>query len=125
MVRTAPDRDPRGSERLERSQVGGRAHLRHRLGHDGERFELAAELFAQQSFSSFEEVALQFVELDQEEALKTFLLKKIENIAPRDKTQRTMICTWLTEIFLHELIYVVRRAREIAQAPASSHQLTC
>ncbi len=88
------------------------AHAQFNL--ERERFELAAELFAQQSFSSFEEVALQFVELDQEEALKTFLLKKIEKIAPRDKTQRTMICTWLTEIFLHELIYVVRRARDCA-----------
>ena len=82
-----------------------------------EQFELAAELFAKQSFSSFEEVALQFVELDQEDALKTYLLEKIENIAPRDKTQRTMICTWLTEIFLHKLIYVVRaRASRTARA---------
>ena len=73
-----------------------------------EQYHLAAEFFAKQTFSSFEEVALRFVELDEEDALKTYLLAKIDNMPPQDKTQRTMICTWIAEIFLHKLIYLVR-----------------
>ncbi|GCB62256.1 hypothetical protein scyTo_0009488 [Scyliorhinus torazame] len=51
----------------------------------------------------FEEIALKFIEAKQEEALKEFLLKKLKNLKWEDKTQLTLLVTWLTEIYLNWL----------------------
>jgi len=86
----------------------------------------AAETYAKTS-RSFEEIALKFVQLSQrdspsssfasasstgvggggvgvgKDALKTFLLAKLQRLRPTDTTQQFMLCTWLTEIFLDNL----------------------
>lgn len=62
----------------------------------------AAALFAQTK-KSFEEVALRFLEDGHTNALKTYLLKKLKALEPREKTQLTMVCTWLVEIYLNTL----------------------
>ena len=43
--------------------------------------------------------------MDQKEpdALKTFLVNKLENILSEDATQLTLICSWLVEIYMHNL----------------------
>ncbi|KAL2081839.1 hypothetical protein ACEWY4_021657 [Coilia grayii] len=51
----------------------------------------------------FEEIALKFIEAKQEEALKEFLLKKLNNLKPNEKTQITLLATWLTELYLNRL----------------------
>ncbi|XP_055496894.1 vacuolar protein sorting-associated protein 18 homolog [Leucoraja erinacea] len=51
----------------------------------------------------FEEIALKFIEAKQEEALKEFLLKKLKNLKLEDRTQLTLLVTWLTEIYLNRL----------------------
>ncbi|XP_041071100.1 vacuolar protein sorting-associated protein 18 homolog isoform X1 [Carcharodon carcharias] len=51
----------------------------------------------------FEEIALKFIEAKQEEALKEFLLRKLKNLKLEDKTQLTLLVTWLTEIYLNWL----------------------
>lgn len=66
------------------------------------RYEESAVIYAQ-THSSFEEIALKFLEAAQEAALRKFLLKKLEGLKPQDKTQITMIVMWLLEIFLNEL----------------------
>ncbi|GFG37001.1 hypothetical protein Cfor_07076 [Coptotermes formosanus] len=53
--------------------------------------------------SSFEEIALKFLQVWQIEALKTFLKKKLEGLKPQDKTQITMIVVWVIELFLNQL----------------------
>jgi hypothetical protein len=53
--------------------------------------------------SSFEEIALKFLQVWQIEALKTFLKKKLEGLKPQDKTQITMIVIWVIELFLNQL----------------------
>lgn len=51
----------------------------------------------------FEEIALKFIEAKQEEALKEFLLRKLNNLKPSEKTQITLLVTWLVELYLNHL----------------------
>uniref|UniRef100_A0A673XVN5 Vacuolar protein sorting-associated protein 18 homolog n=1 Tax=Salmo trutta TaxID=8032 RepID=A0A673XVN5_SALTR len=51
----------------------------------------------------FEEIALKFIEAKQDEALKEFLLKKLNNLKQSEKTQITLLVTWLTELYLNHL----------------------
>ncbi|KAL5007275.1 hypothetical protein ScPMuIL_016081 [Solemya velum] len=53
--------------------------------------------------NSFEEIALKFIKLNKKDALRTFLLKKLDSLRPQDKTQLTMLVTWLIEIYLNQL----------------------
>ncbi|CAC5391949.1 VPS18 [Mytilus coruscus] len=66
------------------------------------RYEESAVLYAQ-TRNSFEEVALKFIRLDRKDALKSFIMKKLSSLGPQDKTQMTMLVTWLIEIFLNQL----------------------
>ena len=72
--------------------------------HEFERgaYELAALKYAK-TRRSFEEVALRFMRAAQRGALQTFLLHKLDAIDERDTPQLTMICTWLTEMYLHAI----------------------
>lgn len=60
----------------------------------------AAEKYAKTS-RPFEEVALKFSELEDHSALKTFLVNKLHDSSQR--TQKVILCTWLTEIYLDKL----------------------
>ncbi|XP_061609636.1 vacuolar protein sorting-associated protein 18 homolog isoform X1 [Phyllopteryx taeniolatus] len=51
----------------------------------------------------FEEIALKFIEAKQEEALKEFLLKKLSNLKASERTQITLLVTWLAELYLNRL----------------------
>ncbi|CAH1786190.1 unnamed protein product [Owenia fusiformis] len=65
-------------------------------------FGKSALLYAQTQ-NSFEEIALKFIQVDEKNALKSFLIKKLSGLRPQDKTQMTMIVTWLVEIYLNQL----------------------
>ncbi|XP_070564875.1 vacuolar protein sorting-associated protein 18 homolog isoform X2 [Ptychodera flava] len=52
---------------------------------------------------SFEEVALKFIQVEKRDALKTFLNKKMNALKNTEKTQMTMIITWLIELYLNQL----------------------
>ncbi|CAG8446869.1 13007_t:CDS:10, partial [Dentiscutata heterogama] len=66
------------------------------------RFLLSANYYAQ-STVPFEEVALKFVERDERDALRNYLLIKLEKLRRSDLTQKTMIATWLVEIYLSKI----------------------
>lgn len=66
------------------------------------RYLESAEMYAQTQ-NSFEEVALKFIRLDDKDALRKLLHKKLESLRPQDKTQMTMLVTWLIEIYLNQL----------------------
>ncbi|GAB1602836.1 vacuolar protein sorting-associated protein 18 homolog [Argonauta hians] len=53
--------------------------------------------------SSFEEIALRFINLEDKEPLKAFLTQKLNSLRVQDRTQMTMLVTWLTEIYLNQL----------------------
>ncbi|KAF9362080.1 hypothetical protein BGX26_004165 [Mortierella sp. AD094] len=65
-------------------------------------YMLSAKYYAQ-SAVPFEEVALKFVERDSRDALRSYLLAKLDKLRKGDITQKTIICTWLVEIYLSKL----------------------
>ena len=53
--------------------------------------------------TSFEEVTLKFVDLEDKTALKNYLKKKLENLKPSEATQSTLVIMWLIEIHQNQL----------------------
>ncbi|KAJ3332896.1 hypothetical protein HDU76_012696 [Blyttiomyces sp. JEL0837] len=80
-------------------------------------FLLAALYFAQSQSRSFEDTCLRFIEKNQTEALKQYLLKKLEKLRKYDIAQSTMICMWYVilycKIVSHHLTSGVSRLLEI------------
>ncbi|XP_068725314.1 vacuolar protein sorting-associated protein 18 homolog isoform X1 [Montipora capricornis] len=62
----------------------------------------AAKCYAQTQVS-FEEVALKFIHVEERQALRMFLLKKMDSLKKEDKTQMTMLIMWLIELYLNDL----------------------
>ena len=65
--------------------------------------------------NSFEEVTLKFIQLEQKNALKGFLIKKLEGLKHEDKMQTTMIVVWLIEIFLNQLGQLKEEGEEMSE----------
>ncbi|KAL1495660.1 hypothetical protein AB1Y20_016526 [Prymnesium parvum] len=65
-------------------------------------YELAATQYAKTK-QTVEDVAMRFVAASQTAALKTYLLHKFDLVVESDVAQLTMLCTWLTEIYLRAM----------------------
>eukprot|EP00698_Gefionella_okellyi_P003047 TRINITY_DN12868_c0_g1_i1.p1 TRINITY_DN12868_c0_g1~~TRINITY_DN12868_c0_g1_i1.p1 ORF type:complete len:989 (+),score=219.79 TRINITY_DN12868_c0_g1_i1:294-2969(+) len=65
-------------------------------------FDLSAKTYAKTQ-RSFEAIALQFIHRGETNALKTYLLAKLEGYKQADAMQRTVIATWLVELYLGTL----------------------
>lgn len=64
----------------------------------------AASFFAKINYIlSFEEVSLKFISISEQDALRTFLLRKLDSLEKDDKCQITMISTWATELYLDKI----------------------
>ncbi|KAL0318490.1 UNVERIFIED_CONTAM: Vacuolar sorting protein 18 [Sesamum angustifolium] len=64
----------------------------------------AASFYAKINFAlSFEEITLKFISIGEQDALRTFLLRKLDNFSKDDKCQITMISTWATELYLDKI----------------------
>ncbi|XVF01906.1 hypothetical protein REPUB_Repub04eG0129400 [Reevesia pubescens] len=67
-------------------------------------FLRAASFYAKINYIlSFEEITLKFISVNEKDALRTFLLRKLDNLAKDDKCQITMISTWATELYLDKI----------------------
>jgi hypothetical protein len=53
--------------------------------------------------STFEEVALKFVNVGEQDALRTFLLHKLDHLGKEERSQITMVATWCTELYLDKV----------------------
>jgi len=73
----------------------------HHLYKEGRWVESAAR-FAQTE-SSFEEVTLKFMDLEDKTPLKIYLRKKLDILKPSEKTQITLIVIWLIELYQNQL----------------------
>ncbi|EDO47847.1 predicted protein [Nematostella vectensis] len=69
---------------------------------DKKSYTAAAKCYAETQVS-FEEVALKFIHVEDRQALRMFLIKKLEGLKPQDQTQVTMIVMWLIELYLNNL----------------------
>ena len=59
----------------------------------------AAQAYAQNSVT-FEEVALKFLDVGERDALRSYLISRLERTRKTDLTQRMMLATWLVEFYL-------------------------
>ncbi|KAI8059195.1 Pep3/Vps18/deep orange family-domain-containing protein [Gongronella butleri] len=66
------------------------------------RYQMSAQFFAE-STVPFEHVALQFIEQDEMDALRVYLSHKLDHLQKKDRTQKTMLATWLVELYLSKL----------------------
>ncbi|KAK2427383.1 vacuolar sorting protein [Trifolium repens] len=71
---------------------------------DSKDYFRAASFYAKINYIlSFEEVTLKFISAGEQDALRTFLLRKLDNLEKDDKCQITMISTWATELYLDKI----------------------
>ncbi|CAN4101721.1 unnamed protein product [Withania somnifera] len=67
-------------------------------------FLRAASFYAKINYVlSFEEISLKFISIGEQDALRTFLLRKLDNLSKDEKCQITMISTWATELYLDKI----------------------
>jgi len=71
----------------------------------------SAKVYAETQ-TSFEEVALKFLSLEDKDALKQFLMHKLNTLKSSEKMQITMVVAWLTEIWLNQLGQLKERGEE-------------
>ncbi|KAF9462106.1 Pep3/Vps18/deep orange family-domain-containing protein [Collybia nuda] len=63
------------------------------------RYFQAAQCYAQCSIA-FEEVALKFLDAEERDSLRSYLISRLERTRKTDTTQRMMLATWLVEFYL-------------------------
>ncbi|EPQ27167.1 uncharacterized protein PFL1_05448 [Pseudozyma flocculosa PF-1] len=83
------------------------------------RYIQAAQCYAQTFMRSFEEVSLRFVESGQRDALRYYLVMRLERLRRSDGPQRTMLATWLVEIYLGK----INQLEDVAAAEAASQDV--
>ncbi|OAX44376.1 hypothetical protein K503DRAFT_861432 [Rhizopogon vinicolor AM-OR11-026] len=66
---------------------------------DEGRYFQAAQCYSQCS-ASFEEVALKFLDAGERDALRSYLISRLERTRKSDLTQRMILATWLLEFYL-------------------------
>lgn len=67
-------------------------------------FFVAASFYSKINYIlSFEEITLKFISVNEQDALRTYLLRKLDNLSRDDKCQITMISTWATELYLDKI----------------------
>lgn len=67
-------------------------------------YERAASFYAKtETVATFEEVALKFVGVGEQDALRTYLLRKLDFLGRGDRSQVTMIATWAAELYLDKI----------------------
>lgn len=64
------------------------------------KYQEAAEIYAQTS-TPVEQVALQFLDLGERNALRVYLSKKLDGLKKSAEMQRTMLATWILELFMN------------------------
>ncbi|GLT27433.1 hypothetical protein SLA2020_024300 [Shorea laevis] len=78
--------------------------LRAEAAFNSKDFLRAASFYAKINYIlSFEEITLKFISVSEQDALRTFLLRKLDNLVKDDKCQITMISTWATELYLDKI----------------------
>lgn len=83
----------------------------------------AASFFAKINYVlSFEEITLKFIAISEQDALRTFLLRKLDNLARDDKCQITMISTWATELYLDKINRLLLEDDTAVNNPSSEYQ---
>ncbi|KAI9279805.1 Pep3/Vps18/deep orange family-domain-containing protein [Sporodiniella umbellata] len=87
------------------------------------RYKMSAEIFAN-STVPFEEVALMFIEKDEVDALRVYLNNKLTRLRKNEQTQKTMVATWLVELYLSKLSDLEDLASSAHHTPPSNEPVS-
>ncbi|TMW64247.1 hypothetical protein Poli38472_012869 [Pythium oligandrum] len=79
---------------------------------DKEEYDRAAVIYAKTN-RSFEEVALRFLEKETRDSLRLFLLQKLKSLSNDEKTQKTVLCSWIVELFLDKFNVLKGSAQDV------------
>lgn len=99
------------------------------LSAQGDRFYMegryiqAAQAYAQSFTRTFEEVVLRLLDVDARDALRYYLVSRLERLRRSDTTQRILLATWLVEIYLGKLDDLDDVATAAAAAQRSSEDV--
>ncbi|CAA6658409.1 unnamed protein product [Spirodela intermedia] len=76
---------------------------------------------------SFEEISLKFISIGEQDALRTFLLRRLDSLSRDDKCQITMISTWVTELYLDKInrLLLEEDTDEVSSAPSENWSSEC
>ncbi|KAK4489030.1 hypothetical protein RD792_004822 [Penstemon davidsonii] len=86
-------------------------------------FVRAASFYAKINFVlSFEEITLKFISIGEQDALMTFLLRRLDNFSKDDKCQITMISTWATELYLDKINRLLLEDDVVSGSASSEYQ---
>lgn len=77
-----------------------------------EEYDRAAVIYAKTN-RSFEEVALKFLEKETRDSLLLFLLQKLKSLGNDEKTQKTVLCSWIVELFLDKFNVLKGSAQDV------------
>ncbi|KAE8911732.1 Vacuolar protein sorting-associated protein 18 [Phytophthora fragariae] len=75
-------------------------------------YDRAAVIYAKTT-RSFEEVALKFLEKETRDSLLLFLLQKLKSLGGDEKTQKTVLCSWIVELFLDKFNVLKGSAQDV------------
>ncbi|KAJ9057802.1 tethering complex subunit, variant 3 [Entomophthora muscae] len=67
-----------------------------------DRFNLAASCYGR-SDAPLEETALKFINKNEKDSLRDFLLQRLERLSKKDVTQTVLLGTWLVELYLSKI----------------------
>ncbi|KAK0526251.1 tethering complex subunit [Tilletia horrida] len=87
------------------------------------KFIPAAQCYAQTLSRTFEEVILKFIDSDERDALRYYLIARLERLKKTDLTQRVMLATWLVEIYLSKINQLEDMATARAASDAANFRL--
>eukprot|EP00850_Spirogloea_muscicola_P002070 SM000008S22159 [mRNA] locus=s8:142254:150448:+ [translate_table: standard] len=77
-------------------------------------YDRAASFYAKiGSSATFEEITLKFIAVQAQDALRNFLLYKLDHLAKEDRTQITMVATWTLELYLDKINYILLHSDEL------------
>ncbi|ETS64390.1 hypothetical protein PaG_01243 [Moesziomyces aphidis] len=80
----------------------------------------AAQCYAQTFMRAFEEIVLRFTDADQRDALRYYLVMRLERLdKTHDVAQRVMLATWLVETYLSK----INQLEDVAAAEAASQDV--
>lgn len=86
-------------------------------------FMRAASFYAKINYVlSFEEISLKLISIGEQDALRTFLLRKLDSLTKDDKCQIMMISTWATELYLDKINRLILDDESVTENGSSEYQ---
>ncbi|KAG0769067.1 hypothetical protein G6F16_002819 [Rhizopus arrhizus] len=85
------------------------------------RYTTSAQCFAKSNVP-FDQVVLKFTRVKEKDALRYYLIHRLERLGPNDRTQKTLVATWLVESYLSRMDQLDDKSASIRGTSGTSHR---